>query len=80
MLAQQHVHDLATLVDGTEGVAPAATDLEQGLVDPPLMSDRPAVPACGLDELRRAARDPIVDRARIDRDAPAQSTTPATSA
>ena len=52
MVAQEHVHDLATLIDGTEGVPSAATDFVQGLVHPPLVSDRMAVPARGCN-LRR---------------------------
>ena len=70
MVAQQHVHDLPVLINGTEGVSPAITDLEQGLVHPPLVSDRMAVPACGLDEPRREGMDPVVDGARIDAEAP----------
>ena len=70
MVAQQHVHDLAILVDGTKGGPPTTIDLEQGLVNVPLPSDRMAVPACSLDEARREGMHPVVDRARVDADAP----------
>jgi hypothetical protein len=70
MLAQQHVDNLAVLIDGTERIPPVAADLEQRVVDPPLPSDRAAVSTCRLDEARREGVHPVVDRAWIDRDAP----------
>ena len=70
MLAQPHVHDLTILINGAEGVPPTAANLEQGLVCPPLPSERVPVPTCGLDEPWREGMNPIVDRARVDGDAP----------
>jgi hypothetical protein len=70
VITQQHVHDPAVLVDGAEGVPPAATNLEEGLVDPPLPSDRVTVLACDIDEPRCERVDPVINRARVDRDAP----------
>ena len=70
MLAQQHIDNLTGLVNSSEGVPPAAADLEQGLVHSPCPSDRMAMPAHGIDEPRRERLDPVIDRARVDRDAP----------
>lgn len=70
MLTQQHVYDLAVLIDGAEGVPPPTTDLEQGLVHSPFPTDWPAVPACSLDETWREGVHPVVDGAWVDADTP----------
>ena len=70
VIAQVDVDDLAVLVDGAEDVPPAPADLEQRLVHPPPGARSGAVRAGGLDEAGREGLDPIVDRARVDRDAP----------
>jgi hypothetical protein len=69
MVAQVDVDDLPVLIEAAEEVAPASTDREQGLVHAPARPDRRAVLACRVDEARGERLHPVVDRARVDRDA-----------
>src|SRR6266536_5778830 len=57
----EHVDDLAELVDGLVDVAPLSTDLHVGLVDPPAGPDGVAARAGGVGQERREPLDPAVD-------------------
>ena len=68
-LREQHVDDLAMLVDGPVEVGPAAGDLDVGLVDkPPIPAGMPARTR-GVDELHSEGLHPPVDGHVIDLDA-----------
>jgi hypothetical protein len=53
MVAQIDIDDLAVLIEAAEEVAPASTDLEQGLVHLPARAHRGAMLAYRFDEARR---------------------------
>src|SRR5919112_656626 len=59
------VDGLATAVDRTVQLHPAALDLHVGLIDPPRAIARPQVRADPLLDLRRVGLDPGVDGASV---------------
>ena len=63
------VDDLAVLVDGPVDVAPAAGDLDVGLVDEPAVADRVAARPGRVGQERREALHPPVDGDVVDLDA-----------
>jgi hypothetical protein len=65
----EHVDDLAELVDGLVGVAPPSGDLQVGLVDLPAITDAVAAGPGSLGQQGREALDPAVDGDVVDLDA-----------
>jgi hypothetical protein len=65
----EHVDDLAELVDGAVHVPPLAGDLDVGLVDPPAGTDHVPARRCGVNQQRREALHPAVDADVVDLDA-----------
>jgi hypothetical protein len=57
----EHVDDLAELVDGAVHVPPLAGDLHVGLVDPPTVPDRVTAGPGGVGQQRRESLHPAVD-------------------
>ena len=70
LLGQQHVDDLAVLVDGPVQVPPPAGDLDVGLVDEPPVSGGMPERASGVGEQRGEPLHPPVDADVVDLDAP----------
>src|SRR6266496_353940 len=66
---EEHVDDLAELVDRPEQVAPGPSDLQVGLIDMPAIPDEVLSSPSGLRELRREPLDPPVDAHVVDLDA-----------
>jgi hypothetical protein len=66
----EHVDDLAELVDRTVDVAPLPGDLDVGVVDLPTISHQVAAGSGNLGQQRREPHHPPVDRDVIDLDAP----------
>ena len=64
----EHVDDLAELVDRAEDVAPPAGDLHLGLVDLPAVTDGVPTRPSGLGQQRREPQHPPVDRHVVDLD------------
>ena len=64
----EHVDDLAELVDRAVDVAPPAGDLHIGLIDPPTVPDRVAAGPGGLGQQRREPQHPSVDGDVVDLD------------
>jgi hypothetical protein len=58
----EHVDDLAELVDGSVDVAPPSGDLHVGFVDLPAIADAVAAGPGSLGQQGREALDPAVDR------------------
>lgn len=65
----QHVDDLAVLIDGPVEVTPAAGDPDVGLVDKPPITARVPEGAGRVHKLRRQGLHPAIDRHMIDLDA-----------
>ena len=65
----EHVDDLAELVDGSVDVAPPSGDLHVGFVDLPAIADAVAAGPGSLGQQGREALDPAVDRDVVDLDA-----------
>jgi hypothetical protein len=64
----EHVDDLAELVDRAVDVAPPAGDLHVGLIDPLTVPDRVAAGPGGLGQQRREPQHPSVDGYVVDLD------------
>jgi hypothetical protein len=67
-LGDEHVDDLAELVDRPIDVAPGAAHLHVGLVHEPAVPDRVAARSGGVEEQRREALHRPVDRDVVDID------------
>jgi hypothetical protein len=65
---EEHVDDLAELVDGPEQVAPRPSDLQVGLIHVPVTPDDVPAGPSGLGELRGESLDPPVDAHVVDID------------
>jgi hypothetical protein len=68
-LGQQHVNDLAVLVDRPVQTRPPASDLDVRLIGEPPVTGYVAARPGGLDELYRESLHPSVDGDVIDGDA-----------
>src|SRR6266540_1881062 len=66
---EEHVDDLAELVDGSEQVSPPPSDLQVRLVNVPPIPHDVATGSGGLGELRGEPLDPPVHRDVVDLDA-----------
>jgi hypothetical protein len=66
----EHIDDLAELVDRAVDVAPLASDLHVGLVDLPAVTDGVAAGPSGVRQQWREAQHPAVDGDVVDLDAP----------
>jgi hypothetical protein len=66
---EEHIDDLAELVDRTIDLAPAARDLQAGLVDLPAVSDDMPTRSGSLGKQRGEPQHPLVDRDVVDLDA-----------
>jgi hypothetical protein len=66
---EEHVDDLAELVDGPEQIAPGPSHLHVGLVDVPPITHHVPASAGGLGELRSEPMHPSVDAHMVDLDA-----------
>jgi hypothetical protein len=68
VFADQHINDLAVLVDRPVQVGPPAGGLCVGLIDKPSVARRMPRGASGLDELTGEGLHPPIDRHVIDLD------------
>jgi hypothetical protein len=68
MGGDEHVDDLAELVDRAVHVAPLSADPDVGLIDLPAVADGVAAGPSGIGQLRREAHHPPVDGDVVDLD------------